>query len=67
MNISKENIDALNAVIKLTIEKADYEPKVERRRGDVLVAGNQPVRRDDAAELEREAHVVADQDRNNFV
>lgn len=29
MNISKENIDALNAVIRLTIDKADYEQKVE--------------------------------------
>lgn len=29
MNISKENVDALNAVIKLTIEKADYEHRVE--------------------------------------
>lgn len=29
MNISKENIDALNAVVTIDIEKADYEPKVE--------------------------------------
>jgi trigger factor len=29
MNISKENIDALNAIITLDIEKADYEPKVD--------------------------------------
>lgn len=29
MNISKENVDALNAVIRLTIDKADYEQKVE--------------------------------------
>lgn len=29
MNISKENIDALNAVLRLTVEKADYEPRVE--------------------------------------
>mgnify|MGYP003303621685 CR=1 FL=1 len=29
MNISKENIDALNAIITIDIEKADYEPKVE--------------------------------------
>lgn len=29
MNISRENVDALNAVITLNIEKADYEPKVE--------------------------------------
>lgn len=29
MNISQENIDALNAVVTLKISKADYEPKVE--------------------------------------
>ena len=30
MNISKENIDALNAVLKVDIRKADYEEKVEK-------------------------------------
>lgn len=29
MNISRENIDALNAIITIDIEKADYEPKVD--------------------------------------
>lgn len=29
MNISKENIDALNAVVTIDLAKADYEPKVE--------------------------------------
>ena len=29
MNITKENIDALNAVLKVKIEKADYQEKVE--------------------------------------
>lgn len=29
MNILKEEVDALNAVLKLKIEKADYEPKVD--------------------------------------
>jgi trigger factor len=29
MNITKENIDALNAVLKIKIEKPDYEDKVE--------------------------------------
>ncbi len=29
MNISRENIDELNAVLKIKIEKADYEEKVE--------------------------------------
>jgi len=28
MNIIKENIDELNSVIKLTLEKSDYEPRV---------------------------------------
>jgi trigger factor len=28
MNITRENIDELNAVIKLTIDKDDYEQKV---------------------------------------
>ena len=28
MNITRENNDELNAVIKLTIAKEDYEPKV---------------------------------------
>jgi trigger factor len=30
MNISKENIDELNAVLKVDIRKADYEEKVEK-------------------------------------
>ncbi len=29
MNITKQEIDAQNAVIKVKIEKIDYEPKVE--------------------------------------
>jgi FKBP-type peptidyl-prolyl cis-trans isomerase (trigger factor) len=29
MNITKENIDDLNAVLKVKIEKTDYEEKVE--------------------------------------
>ena len=29
MNITKENIDDLNAVLKVKIEKPDYEDKVE--------------------------------------
>ena len=29
MNITRENIDDLNAVLKVKIEKADYEEKVE--------------------------------------
>lgn len=30
MNITRENIDALNATIKIAVEKADYEEKVEK-------------------------------------
>ena len=30
MNITRENIDDLNAVLKVKIEKADYEEKVEK-------------------------------------
>ncbi len=30
MNISKENIDALNAVLTLEFDKADYEPQAEK-------------------------------------
>src|SRR5512133_1154457 len=29
MNITRENIDELNAVLKVKIEKADYEEKIE--------------------------------------
>ncbi len=29
MNITRENIDDLNAVLKITLEPADYQPKVE--------------------------------------
>ena len=28
MNITKENIDALNAVVKIQVEPADYQPRV---------------------------------------
>ena len=34
MNILKEEIDALNAVLKLKIDKVDYEPKVEEALKD---------------------------------
>lgn len=30
MNVSKENIDELNAVLTIELEKADYEPQVEK-------------------------------------
>lgn len=41
MNITKENVDALNAILKMKIEKADYEPKLNetlkdfRKKADV--------------------------------
>ncbi len=34
MNIQKEEIDALNAVLKVKIDKADYDPKVEEALKD---------------------------------
>lgn len=34
MNILKEEVDALNAVLKLKIDKVDYEPKVEETLKD---------------------------------
>ncbi|MDR1415833.1 MAG: trigger factor [Prevotellaceae bacterium] len=34
MNIVKENIDALNAVLTVTVEKVDYESKVEAKLRD---------------------------------
>ena len=34
MNILKEEVDALNAVLKLKIDKADYDPKVEESLKD---------------------------------
>jgi len=42
MNISKENIDALNAVIKLTVEKEDYAKKVDDVLKDYRKRVNMP-------------------------
>ncbi len=46
MNISKENIDALNAILTIEFEKADYEPKVEKAIKDygkrVAIKGFRP-------------------------
>ncbi len=46
MNVSKENIDELNAVLTLELEKADYEPKVEKALKDygkrVAIKGFRP-------------------------
>lgn len=46
MNVSKENIDELNAVLTIELEKADYEPKVEKAIKDygkkVAIKGFRP-------------------------
>ncbi len=42
MNISKENIDDLNAVVKLTVEKEDYEKKVDDVLKDYRKKANMP-------------------------
>jgi trigger factor len=42
MNISKENIDALNAVIKLTVEKEDYAGRVDNVLKDYRKRVNMP-------------------------
>ncbi len=42
MNISKENIDALNAVIKLTVEKEDYAKRVDDVLKDYRKRVNMP-------------------------
>lgn len=42
MNISKENIDALNAVIKLTVEKEDYQKRVDDVLKDYRKRVNMP-------------------------
>lgn len=46
MNISKENIDELNAILTIEFDKADYEPKVEKAIKDygkrVAIKGFRP-------------------------
>ena len=42
MNISKENIEGLNAVIKVTVNKDDYAPKVEEVLKDYRKKANMP-------------------------
>ncbi|MGV8139131.1 MAG: trigger factor [Mangrovibacterium sp.] len=42
MNITKENIDALNATITVKIEKNDYEPTVEKVLKDYRKKANMP-------------------------
>lgn len=42
MNITRENIDALNAVVKVDIEKADYSDKVEKILSDYKKTANVP-------------------------
>ena len=42
MNITRENIDALNAVVKVDIDKADYQDKVEKILADYRRTTNIP-------------------------
>lgn len=42
MNISRENIDELNAVVKVDIEKDDYKPKVDKILKDYRKTANIP-------------------------
>ena len=42
MNISKENVEGLNSVIKITIGKEDYEPKVAEVLKDYKKKANMP-------------------------
>ena len=42
MNITRENIDALNAVVKVEIEKNDYSDKVEKILSDYRKSANIP-------------------------
>src|SRR5699024_7578891 len=42
MNISRENIDELNAVLKVDIAKDDYAPKVEKILKDYRKTANIP-------------------------
>jgi len=42
MNITRENIDALNAVVKVDIEKGDYVDKVEKILSDYRKTANIP-------------------------
>ena len=42
MNISKENIDDLNAVLKLTVDKEDYESRVDEVLKDYRKKANMP-------------------------
>lgn len=42
MNITRENIDALNAVVKVDIEKKDYSDKVEKILSDYKKTANIP-------------------------
>src|SRR5690554_2838425 len=34
MNITKENVDDLNALLKVTVEKSDYQEKVDKALSD---------------------------------
>ena len=42
MNITKENLDALNAVVKVDIEATDYQEKVDKILTDYRKKANIP-------------------------
>ena len=42
MNITRENIDALNAIVKVDIEKEDYSDKVDKILSDYRRTANIP-------------------------
>ena len=42
MNINKQNIDDLNAVITVKVEKADYADRVEKALNDYRKKANMP-------------------------
>ena len=42
MNITRENVDALNAVVKVDIAKEDYSDKVEKILSDYRKTANIP-------------------------
>ena len=42
MNITKENLDALNAVVKVDIEATDYQEKVDKMLTDYRKKANIP-------------------------
>jgi trigger factor len=42
MNITKENIDSLSGIIRVSIEEADYQANVEKALSDYRKKANMP-------------------------